>query len=57
MTPVRIVEIIDRKTRKSTWVKIEGDGPLPPLINPVRPNEPKDELSREEQEIRKRRPS
>jgi hypothetical protein len=57
MTP-RILIIRDRKTRRIEIVRLPSTkGPVPPLVNPVRPCEPKDELSREDQEIRKRPPA
>jgi hypothetical protein len=54
---MKILMIRDKKTRKIDYVPYYESGPVPPLINPPRPNEPKDELSKEDQETRKRKPA
>lgn len=41
MTP-KIVVILDKATLKTDVFRYDDPGPLPPLINPERPNEVKD---------------
>ena len=57
MTPIRLVEIMDRKTGKCTWVKIEGSGPLPPLVNPEHPCISQDTGPENPEEDKKKKPS
>jgi hypothetical protein len=41
---MKIVIVRDRKTRKTDLFKYYESGPLPPMVNPPDPGEPKDEI-------------
>ncbi len=44
MTPVRLVLLRDKRTRKECWVRLTG--PMPSLSNPPGPEETKDRKGR-----------